>query len=423
MKEKFTSSTAVFLFLNLFVIGGTLKAQVSNLTEGFETLTLATSNTTTPVAGWTAKNNSDGAVGEAWFAGSSFQTLPFLQVGTPHGGSQCIATNFECGDGTSGVTLSNWLISPLLNLNNGAKIRFWTVGSSGSATSGQEFADNLQVRLSTQGTSVNVGTSTTSVGDFTTQLLEINPTLSTSVYPIVWTSYTITVSGLSGPTTGRIAFRYFVTNGGPAGSNSDAIMIDDVEYGLTGLPVLFSQFKGEKQNGLNKLEWTTSTEINSSGFELQRSLDGSNFSSLSFIASKSINGNSNSNLDYEFLDTKALITGYYYRLKQIDKDGKATLSGTVFIKGSKVTKLDLVSVYPNPVVQTLNLLIASPKEDRIVFVISNLAGKIVMNQSQNVKNGDNNIQLNIGSLAKGTYTIKAICAEGCETAITKFIKQ
>ena len=55
--------------------------------------------------------------------------------------------------------------------------------------------------------------------------------------------------------------------------------------------------------------------------------------------------------------------------------------------------------------------------------MSDVAGKAIMQQLCNVVNGDNNIQLNVGMLAKGTYTIKAICADGCETVINKFIKQ
>ena len=81
--------------------------------------------------------------------------------------------------------------------------------------------------MSTSGASTNVGANSTSVGDFTALLLDINPTLVTGVYPIVFTPFTVTVSGLGAPNTnGRLAFRYFVTNGGPSGANSDYIGID-----------------------------------------------------------------------------------------------------------------------------------------------------------------------------------------------------
>ncbi len=124
-------------------------------------------------------------------------------------------------------TISNWLFTPVRTMSNGHTISFWTRTTTPGTT---VYPDRMQVRLSTNGSSVNVGATNTSVGDYTTLLLDINPTLSTTGYPSVWTQYTATISGLAGPTAGRIAFRYFVTNGGPSGANSDNIGIDNVAY-------------------------------------------------------------------------------------------------------------------------------------------------------------------------------------------------
>ena len=76
-----------------------------------------------------------------------------------------------------------------------------------------QFPDRLQVRMSTNGTSTNVGTTAFDVGDFTVLMLDINPGLTTAGYPNVWTQFTVTVSGVASPTTGRLAFRYFVPDG------------------------------------------------------------------------------------------------------------------------------------------------------------------------------------------------------------------
>jgi hypothetical protein len=76
-----------------------------------------------------------------------------------------------------------------------------------------------------------VGTTATSVGTFTTLLLDINPTYQPDpAYPIVWTNFTINLTGIATPTLGRLAFRYFVENGGPSGANSDYIGIDTVTF-------------------------------------------------------------------------------------------------------------------------------------------------------------------------------------------------
>ena len=117
--------------------------------------------------------------------------------------------------------MSNWLLTPPLTLQNGVVLSFWT-----RTVDTPTFPDRLQVRMSTNGASTNVGATATSVGDFTTVLLDINPTYTTDGYPNVWTQFTVTLSGIASPTSGRLAMRYFVENGGPSGVNSDFIGID-----------------------------------------------------------------------------------------------------------------------------------------------------------------------------------------------------
>jgi hypothetical protein len=130
---------------------------------------------------------------------------------------------------TGANTISNWLFAPNRTFSNGDVIKFYTRTAGG-------YADNLQLRLSTNGASVNAGATNVSVGDFTTLLLDINPTLVVANYPSTWTQYTVAISGLASPTSGRVAFRYFVTNGGPLGANSNYIGIDDFEYIPAGTP-------------------------------------------------------------------------------------------------------------------------------------------------------------------------------------------
>ena len=171
-------------------------------------------------AGWNQQNLST-PIGSNpnWVQGDPVN-MPFSANSLP--ANSFISANFNSVVGAA--TISNWLITPMLNLNNGDVITFYTRGT------GSIYADNLQVRLSTNGSSTNVGASNISVGDFSNLLLEINPTLNAALYPAIWTQYTITISGLATPTTGRIAFRYYVPNGGPTGTNSDLIGIDDFVY-------------------------------------------------------------------------------------------------------------------------------------------------------------------------------------------------
>jgi hypothetical protein len=115
-----------------------------------------------------------------------------------------------------------------MTLQNGATMTFWT-----RTVDVPQFPDRLQVRLSTNGASTNVGTTEFEVGDFTVLMLDINPTLTTAGYPNVWTQYTVTVSGLGASTTGRLALRYFVPDGGANHPNGDYIGIDTVTLTCT----------------------------------------------------------------------------------------------------------------------------------------------------------------------------------------------
>jgi hypothetical protein len=56
-------------------------------------------------------------------------------------------------------------------------------------------------------------------------------------------------------------------------------------------------------------------------------------------------------------------------------------------------------------------------------VVSDLSGRTILSQNVQIVAGDNLTTVNVSALASGTYTIKAICANGCETTITKFVKQ
>lgn len=189
-------------------------AAQADLTEGFDDIT------TLEGAGWFFQNNSNPGPGTAsWFQGNS-------AVFGSHSGdpTSYIGVNFNSGTGFS--TLSNWMLTPELTIQNGDVISFYT-----RTVTANTFPDRLQIRLSTNGSSTDVGAGAFDVGDFTTLLLDINPNYENGgVYPEDWTEFQITVSGLGSPVQGRVAFRYFVEEGGPAGNRSNYIGIDTFSY-------------------------------------------------------------------------------------------------------------------------------------------------------------------------------------------------
>ena len=123
-----------------------------------------------------------------WFQGNN-PVFPAFD-GAPNA---YIGANFNNGAGLA--TISNWLLTPPITLQNGATFTFYTRTTTLPPVI---FPDRLQVRMSTNGASTNVGTLATDVGDFTTLLLDINPTYRPEGYPHVWTQFTVTLSGIPG---------------------------------------------------------------------------------------------------------------------------------------------------------------------------------------------------------------------------------
>jgi hypothetical protein len=188
-------------------------ASAAVTTENFDVVT---------APGWTATNNSNPVGSTSVFQGTN------VAAGGPFD-SQAGAANSYAGmnynSTSSSGTISTWLVTPqYTGLSNGDVMSFYTRKVSPDA-----YPDRLEVRMSTDG-ACSPGAGAASVGDFTTVLATVNPTLVTGVYPTSWTQFTLTLAGIAGAKTGCFAFRYFVTNAGLNGSNGDYIGIDTYAY-------------------------------------------------------------------------------------------------------------------------------------------------------------------------------------------------
>ena len=180
--------------------------QVTNQSAAATTLTWSKASFTTPLTG-------------AVFGSGNTTTIPVGQAG---GNNSFAIVNFNSTTGAN--TISNWLISPDITVQNGDVVTFYSrKGTDGTA----DYPDRLELRMSSAATTVVPSTGASDVGSFTTLGVSVNPTLVAGfVYPKTWTQYSYTVSGLTAATAVKFAFRYFVTNGGPSGLNSDIIGID-----------------------------------------------------------------------------------------------------------------------------------------------------------------------------------------------------
>lgn len=159
---------------------------------------------------------------------------------------------------------------------------------------------------------------------------------------------------------------------------------------LSPVPVTGMEFNATANKNNVLLEWKTFTEVNNKGFEIQKSTDGINFSKIAFV-----NGSQNPSANaYSFTDQNVSNGVNYYRIKQIDKDGRATFSKIVSVT---FNKSNTISVYPNPTVSVLNIDGTFSGKGKII--IYDATGKSVMEKDIE----GSRIKLSVNNLPKGLY--------------------
>ena len=181
-------------------------------------------------------------------------------------------------------------------------------------------------------------------------------------------------------------------------------------------PVKISSFIVQANSNNNLLNWVSNNEQNSSHYYIQHSNNGKDFTTIAKVNSKATNGNSSSNISYSYVHENIASQHSYYRLQQIDKDGR--LSYVSEIKETMLkNKENVVSIFPNPVKDVIN--IATNNEKEILVKVFDMNGFVV---KQVVKpSGSNSIKINALDLGKGIYTI-SIFQEGKFLTSQKAIK-
>lgn len=180
------------------------------------------------------------------------------------------------------------------------------------------------------------------------------------------------------------------------------------------LPVSLSSFNAALTNNQNSLTWTTASENNSLGFEVESITEGATFNKIGFVASKN-DGNSSSVLTYSFQDKLATAVTTYYRLKQVDKDGKSTYSEIKSVKNLLLADQSTFTVYPNPTSDYVN--IAGANADGVTVQLFTTAGTEV--NTSKLLNADH---LNMTSLNPGVYVLR-VSKNGTLLQTTKLVKQ
>ena len=221
------------------------------------------------------------------------------------------------------------------------------------------------------------------------------------------------------PTSSGVYYIGFHAYSNPStGSN----LVDDIVVSAsTTTPVKLISFTGKAKGNANILQWQTATETNNEGFVLQRSANGLQFSNLAFVPTKAANGNSSLTLSYNFTDNNPYAAITYYRLQQKDNDGKYNYTNIVAIKGTSNSEVVVTHVFPNPAKDRLQVTIQSPTTQTVTMLLTDLSGKVVLQQKTTLLNGNNNTFINIASISSGVYMLKVVCNNGCVSAVEKVV--
>ena len=166
------------------------------------------------------------------------------------------------------------------------------------------------------------------------------------------------------------------------------------------LPVHFTAFNGRIKDGKAILTWTTAEEQNNHHFEIQKSTTGSNYTTIGIVDPK--NGVIN---QYDFTDEAPSAGVNYYRLKQVDLDGRFMFSKILILR-SDLAKFT-VKAGPNPFAGTINIFYQLEKEETLQIRLYDQAGRTVKQYTTRGGAGGNTYNISdLNNLPKGHYTLE-----------------
>jgi hypothetical protein len=243
-------------------------------------------------------------------------------------------------------------------------------------------------------------------------------------------------SGSNGNTVADISKIRIITSKGPShntwvlagtqGSGHSVLATGDYlleETGVTGfsffngggndnnpLPIELNYFSGACNNELVTLSWQTASEQNTSHFDIEKSTDGENWNKIGTV---NASGNSTQEINYTFIDSEKSNGDNYYRLNQVDVDGKNEYFGPITVSCEDDSK---INTYPNPSKGEFNLVMHAKTNEQITLKITDGNSRILSTKVLDLQNGINLFPIR-ENLSSGVYHIQLISESGKTTVL------
>lgn len=182
-------------------------------------------------------------------------------------------------------------------------------------------------------------------------------------------------------------------------------------YSDSSIPVELVSFNAVVDKGNVLLKWSTATETNNAGFEIERSVSSANWNKIGFVGGA---GTTTEKNVYSFTDKDVQAGKVFYRLKQIDFDGTYDYSNVVEVNTLAPSSFAVYQNYPNPFNPTTNIKFDLPVNSNVKVSLINMIGEETTVLDKDFTAGTNEVTINASGLASGVYVymIKAVGENG-----------
>jgi hypothetical protein len=167
------------------------------------------------------------------------------------------------------------------------------------------------------------------------------------------------------------------------------------------IPVELTSFTASVSGNNVMLQWTTATELNNSGFEVERRATDTNYETIGYVAGA---GTTTEQRSYLFNDAKVPDGQYFYRLKQIDFNGQFSFSHEIEVEVIAPAVYALEQNYPNPFNPSTTINYSIAEAGLVKIAVYNLLGQevaLIVNEFKEV--GAHTISFNAAQLTSGAY--------------------
>lgn len=229
----------------------------------------------------------------------------------------------------------------------------------------------------------------------------------------------MSVNGGANGTTSSPSLSEFPANGATSGAAGTIELLT-----ASPLPVELVSFSARKRGGVIELHWTTATELNNYGFEVERSVDKLTWETLQFVAG---NGTTFSPRSYSWSDASSARINtrkvLWYRLRQIDRDGSTEYSPAISVAPTADAALSAIEAYPNPMIDQAVVSFALAGECTVSLTVYNMLGQEVARlvDGESMSAGTFTSILHANNLLPGNYIIRLIAGDAA--SITMLRKQ